>query len=119
MKNSEYWSRRVEELEKAQVLNETKYIQILNKEYERALSNVKKEVNNWLARFSINNQVSLKDAKKWLNTNELQELKWDVEEYIKYGQENGIDLIWKKELENASSKIHIARLDANANKTRN
>ena len=49
MKNSEYWSRRVEELEKAQVLNETKYIQILNKEYERALSNVKKEVNNWLA----------------------------------------------------------------------
>lgn len=112
MKNSEYWSRRVEELEKAQVLNETKYIQILNKEYEKALSNVKKEVNNWLARFSINNQVSLKDAKKWLNTNELQELKWNVEEYIKYGQENGIDLIWKKELENASSKIHIARLEA-------
>lgn len=112
MSNSEYWIKRLEELEKKQILNETKYIEILNEEYEKALANIKKETRSWLARFSINNQISLKDSKKWLNTNELKELKWDVEEYIKYGQENGIDLIWKKELENASAKVHISRLEA-------
>ena len=34
----------------------------------------------------------MKEAKKWLNTQELKELKWDIDEYIKYGKENGIDL---------------------------
>lgn len=112
MNNSEYWIKRVEELEKAQVLNETKYVEILKEEYEKALSKIKKETSSWLARFSVNNQISLKDSKKWLNASELKELQWDVEEYIKFGQENGIDLIWKKELENASTKVHISRLEA-------
>lgn len=112
MKNSEYWSKRLEELEKAQILSETKYTETLKEEYDKALNSINKEINSWLARFSINNQISLKDSKKWLNENELKELKWDIDEYIKYGQENGIHLIWKKELENASSKVHISRLEA-------
>lgn len=112
MRNSEYWRKRLEDLEKAQVLNEAKYVGILNEEYEKALSSIKKETNSWLTRFAVNNQISLQDAKKWLNANELKELKWDVDEYIKYGQENGIDLIWRKELENASAKVHISRLEA-------
>lgn len=112
MNNSEYWIKRIEELEKAELENESQYIEQLKKEYEKALNNIKKETRNWLARFSVNNQISLKDSKKWLNINELEELKWNVEEYIKYGQENGIDLVWKKELENASAKIHISRLEA-------
>lgn len=112
MNNSEYWRKRVEELEKAQILNEAKYVVLLKEEYEKALSSIKKETESWLARFSINNQISLKESKKWLNANELKELQWDVNEYIKYGQENGIDLIWKKELENASAKVHISRLEA-------
>lgn len=112
MNNKDYWSKRLEELERMQILNESKYLETLKEEYEKALYNIKKETKNWLARFSINNQISLRDSKKWLNTNELKELKWDVEEYIKYGQENGIDLIWRKELENASAKVHISRLEA-------
>ena len=107
--NAEYWTKRFEELEKAQLLNEAKYITELRETYDKALSTVKKEINNWLVRFAVNNQISLKEAKKWLNSDELKELNWDVQEYIKYGEENGIDLIWKKQLENASSKIHISR----------
>lgn len=110
--NAEYWIKRFEELEKAQLLNEAKYVTELQETYEKALSSVKKEINNWLVRFAVNNQISMQEAKKWLNTQELKELKWDIDEYIKYGQENGIDLIWKKELENASAKVHISRLEA-------
>lgn len=110
--NGEYWTKRFEELEKAQILNESRYIQELQEQYERTLMEIENKINSWLARFAVNNQISLSEAKKWLNTRELKELKWNVEEYIKYGQENGIDLIWKKELENASARIHISRLEA-------
>ena len=69
--NAEYWIKRFEELEKAQLLNESKYITELQEAYERTLSSVKKEINNWLVRFAVNNQISMKEAQKWLNTQEL------------------------------------------------
>ena len=47
-----------------------------------------------------------------LNSDELEEFKWDVQDYIKYGEENGINQQWMKELENASAKVHISRLEA-------
>ncbi|MGS6969497.1 minor capsid protein, partial [Clostridioides difficile] len=40
------------------------------------------------------------------------EFKWSVEEYIKYGKENAINQKWMKELENASARVHITRLEA-------
>lgn len=39
-------------------------------------------------------------------------MKWDIQEYIKYGQENELNAGWMKELENASAKFHISRLEA-------
>ena len=46
--NAEYWIKRFEELEKAQLLNDAKYVTELQEAYERTLSSVKKEINNWL-----------------------------------------------------------------------
>lgn len=112
IKDKEYWIKRFEYLEKAQIENEDKYVSTLLEEYDKAKSNIEKEISSWLSRFSINNQISLKDVNKWLNSEELKELKWDVNEYIKHGKQNGIDLIWQKELENASAKVHISRLKA-------
>lgn len=43
---------------------------------------------------------------------ELAELKWDVNQYIQYGQENAINGTWVKQLENASARFHISRLEA-------
>lgn len=111
-KNGDYWSKRFEYLEKMQIVNEEKFMKELSKQYTAALEKIKKDIKSWFARFSINNQITLQETKKWLNNNELEELKWDINEYIKHGQENGIDLIWKKELENASAKVHISRLNA-------
>lgn len=110
--NSEYWSKRFEQLELSIIQNEDKYNEMLKEEYDKAYLSIQKEINNWFVRFAVNNQVSLAEAKKLLNSEELNELKWSIQDYIKYGQENGIDLIWKKELENASAKVHISRLEA-------
>lgn len=35
-----------------------------------------------------------------------------MEEYIKHGEENALTGAWMKELENASARVHISRLDA-------
>ena len=43
---------------------------------------------------------------------DLKEFKWDVQEYIKYGQDNALNSGWMKELENASAKYHISKLEA-------
>lgn len=112
MSNSEYWSKRFEQLELSLIKNEDKFNEVLKDEYNKVFNSIQKEINNWFVRFAINNQVSLKEAKRLLNANELKELQWDIDDYIKYGQENGLDLIWRKELENASARVHISRLEA-------
>lgn len=47
-----------------------------------------------------------------LTSKELAELKWDINQYIQYGQENALSGTWVKELENASARFHISRLEA-------
>lgn len=81
-------------------------------EYERAIARMNKDIEVWYNRIAKNNDVSLAEAKKMLNDKELKEFKWTLDEYIKYGKENGIDKNWNKELENASARVHIERLEA-------
>ena len=56
--------------------------------------------------------ISMAEARKMLNAKELKELKWTVEDYIKYGKENALNNQWIKELENASARFHISRLES-------
>lgn len=111
-RNNEYWQKRFEQLEKASH-NEalTTYNQV-EQEYIKAQKEIERQINNWYVRVAENNQISMADAKKLLNSNELKEFKWNVQEYIKYGEENRINNGWMKELENASAKYHISRLEA-------
>ena len=81
-------------------------------EYERAIARMNKDIEVWYNRIAKNNDVSLAEAKKMLNDKELKEFKWTLDEYIKYGEENGIKKDWSRQLENASARVHIERLEA-------
>ena len=81
-------------------------------EYERAIVRINKDIEVWYNRIAKNNDVSLTEAKKMLNDKELKEFRWTLDEYIKHGKENGIDKNWSKDLENASARVHIERLEA-------
>lgn len=81
-------------------------------EYERAISRLNRDIEVWYNRIAKNNDVSLVEAKKMLNDKELKEFKWTLDEYIKHGEENGIKKDWSRQLENASAKVHIERLEA-------
>ena len=80
--------------------------------YQKAQTELEDKINNWYQRFATNNQISMAEARKLLTTGEMKELKWSVEEYIKHGKENSISGQWAKELENASARFHVSRLEA-------
>lgn len=112
MKSSDYWKKRFEELEKATNAYGVLTYKKIEPVFERAQRDIQKEIEAWYGRFAKNNSVSMQDARKLLNANELKEFQWDVRQYIKYGRENAINRQWLKELENASAKFHISRLEA-------
>lgn len=112
MKNSDYWKKRFEQLEQLSNDSATKYNKEVEKSFNRAIATIESDIEKWYNRLALNNDVSLLRAKELLNSKELKEFKWTVEEYIKYGEKNAITQEWVKELENASARAHIERLEA-------
>lgn len=110
MKPEEYWAKRMEALNEAMLAKGEEYIRKQNEEYEKALARIREKTERWYARLAKNNDISLAEARKLLERNELKEFHWTVEEYIQRGRENAVDQRWMKELENASAKVHITRL---------
>lgn len=111
-KNSDYWKGRFEQLEEASHKKAEAVYASIENSYIQAQREIESKINNWYVRFANNNQITINEAKKLLNSQELKELKWDIQEYIKYGKENRLNDIWMKELENASAKFHISRLES-------
>lgn len=119
MTNAEYWKQRFTQLETAQNRKgATAYLE-MEKQYKAAQNELEAQIARWYQRFADSNGISLAQAKQWLKGQDLAEFKWDVKEYIKYGKENAINGAWMQELENASSKFHISRLEALQIQTQN
>lgn len=111
-RSREYWAERFAYLEDVQHKKSKAHKYKVERQYMRAMRDIEKQISNWYMRFAVNNNISYDEAKLLLNSKELKELQWDVKEYIKYGKENKVNQKWIKELENASAKAHITRLDA-------
>ena len=112
MNNGEYWQKRFELLEQAAHQQGVQCYADIEKQYRQAQKQLEGQIAAWYQRFASNNRVTLAEAKRMLNAKELAELKWDVNQYIQYGQENAINGTWVKQLENASARFHISRLEA-------
>lgn len=119
MRNSKYWVERFEELETAMNRYGMESYRKIEPAFDRALREIDQSIEKWLNRIAVNNQVSLADARKLLNADQLDEFKWTVEEYIKHGEENALNQQWMKQLENASAKYHISKLEAMRIETQN
>lgn len=110
--NAEYWAQRIKNMEDALKDQSYSYAENLEAQFSRAQAEIERQMSVWYQRFAANNEITLADAKRLLNSDELAEFHWTVQEYIKYGQENALDGAWMKQLENASAKVHISRLEA-------
>ncbi|MBQ8765414.1 MAG: minor capsid protein [Clostridia bacterium] len=112
MKSTEYWRKRFLYLEQASNAYGVEAYRKIESVFTSAEREIQKEIEAWFGRYMKNNQVNMIEARRQLTTKELKELRWDVEEYISKGRENALNGGWVKELENASAKFHISRLEA-------
>lgn len=111
-KSSKYWQEQFLNIEKSSNAYGMQTYNQIEPAFNYAQKQIEKEIDIWVARVAKNNEVTMAEARKLLNAKELAEFKWDVKEFIKYGEENALDGMWIKELENASAKFHITRLEA-------
>ena len=111
-KNSKYWRERFALLEDNRNRDITKQMREIDRIYKRAQTDIDKTIRAWYQRLAKNNEISMAEARKLLSADELEEFKWSVEDYIKHGEENALDQRWMKQLENASAKFHISKLEA-------
>lgn len=113
MANSrDYWKQRFEQVEQSQNRQGVQCMADIEKQYRQAQKQIEGQIAAWYQRFADNNKITLAETHRLLNTKELAEFKWDVNRYIQYGQENAINGTWVKQLENASARFHINRLEA-------
>lgn len=112
MRNSRYWDERFTQLNEALFNRGSKSLRELEKEYKRAAADIERDIEIWLRRLAVNNEISMAEARKLLKAGELEEFKWTVFEYIKKGEANAISGEWVKQLENASARVHISQKEA-------
>jgi len=109
--NREYWAERFRQMEASQHHSSERLVEKIQLEMRRAEAEIGKKIEAWYGRLATNNGISMAEARKLLNAKELEEFRWDVETYIKYGEENAVNKQWMKQLENASARVHISRLE--------
>lgn len=112
MPGSDYWKKRFELLEDAMNNKGTQYMKDSEAIYRKAISNTEKEISRWYTRFADNEGISYQRAVEMLTGDELKEFHMDVKEYIEKGKTLGVSDQWAKELERASTKVHISKLEA-------
>lgn len=112
MANRDYWQKRFAILEESQMNKGAAYFHELEKQYRKAAADIEKDLLKWYTRLAVNNEISMAEAKKLLSGNELEEFRWTVEEYIEKGRTLNYTDKWAKQLENASARVHISRLEA-------
>ncbi len=111
-KSSEYWQQRFKQIEESQHNKGIQCYADIEKQYRKVQHQLEIQINAWYGRFATNNGITLQEAKGMLTNRQLEELKWDINQYITYGRENAVNGQWLKQLENASARYHISRLEA-------
>ncbi len=112
MPNNDYWEERFLLLNEMLLQQGEEYVQNAARAYMLAMLEIEKDINNFYARFANENSMTYQQAKQVLTTQERQAFQMELEEYIAYGQQNNLDAVWIKKLENASTVHRITRLQA-------
>lgn len=110
MQHKEYWAERFEKLTDAQLNKGAEYYYNLQEQYRKAIASIEKDIAKWYTRYATENGITLAEAKRLLNGRELEEFRMSVKEYIAKGK--SLDPKWAKQLEAASTKVHVSRLEA-------
>lgn len=109
---SNYWERRFNALQSKDVRKAEQSVAEIERAYNRAIQEVERDLRTWYSRFASNNEIDITEARKFLTANELEEFKWTLDDYTKAAKASAFDARYIKQLENASARVHISRLES-------
>ncbi len=109
--NGVYWAQRMRFYEQACARKNLKITAEIDAAFSKARSDIERDLECWYGRLAKNNCISLAAARRLLDADALAEFKWSVDEYMTKAMQSGNGK-WLKELENASARVHISRLEA-------
>lgn len=112
MEHNDYWAKRFEQLLAAEMKKAEELSAEMVRMYRQAAQDINDDIARWYARFAAENKMSLAEARRVLDGRELAELRWTLRDYIKYGEKNALSGAYIQRLKNASTRVHIDRLEA-------
>lgn len=114
MNNEEYWRQRFKQLETLTYNKSQEYYKRIVKSFNATETKIKQIINEFYSRFASLEDISISEARKVLEADELEAFHMSVEQYVQYGIENNEH--WNpdidKLMEEASIKYRVTRLEA-------
>lgn len=104
-----YWEKRFERLKQQQMGKAETVTAVMRREYVKALTALRKEVLDWYYRYAEENEMSLADARKELDTRELRAFQLTLKEYIKLAKKKNLPQKYIKMLDKASIRARLDR----------
>lgn len=111
-KNAAYWRERSEAVEASNNRAVKTTVADIDQMFQEAQREIERDIATWYSRFAKNNDIDLAEAKRLLNSQELEEFRWNIQKYISHARKNTVSGAWTRQLENASARYHISRLEA-------
>lgn len=106
----QYWIKRNELLFTEGEKDIYKVLEDLQKNYERCIKQIENEINMFYGRYAANNKLTLTEAKKLLNTDELKDFKTYLHEIVELCKDNKLRNSYINELETLKARAKISRL---------
>ncbi|MCM3747446.1 minor capsid protein [Paenibacillus pasadenensis] len=111
MKPASYWEQRTAEVSEAAFKQVDAFENVMLREYTQALDRIKERMAAFYGRYATNDGISLTDARKQLTGKELTAHRMTLEEFTAKAKAN-TDGKWTQELNRASFKARVSRLEA-------
>ncbi|MFP5527104.1 minor capsid protein [Peptococcus simiae] len=108
-----YWRRRAEQLEQARNKENKGLVQAIARTYNQALRQIDTEMYSHLSKMADKNHLSPQKAAEALSRGELAGYRMDLETFARRARQAGtLTSQMERELDNASRRVRISRLQA-------
>ena len=111
LKQKEYWQNRTENTFLAGEKDALQVVKDLKANYEKCIKDIELQINSFYGKYAVDNKVSLQDAKKLLNRDELKSFKLALKEIQDFANTNSLDKNYKAKLKELRAKLRISRLN--------
>lgn len=111
MKSNKYWERRAAQRELESQLIASKYLAKMDERLREAQQDILRQIESFYARYSVENQVTLSEARKYLSAKELKDFKnIDLKRFREMALAKNPE--YERILNATSYRVRISRLEA-------